>query len=98
MGKTVGCNSRLWGPTHSGAPLLSRVLCHLGRGTNHPCPLCDTAPLETSVMEHVLSNHFGGLDLGQEMNLELLLRRLVDLDITFLAKSRNLYSFSVTYN
>ena len=48
---------------------------------------CDTTPLETSVTEHMLSNHYGELGLGQEMNLELLLCQLVDLDID---------SFSVT--
>ena len=60
--------ARLWDATldfgvpHTwGLQLLSRVLSHHGRG-NHPCPL------ETSVMEHVWSNHFGELGLGKEMN------------------------------
>ena len=77
--------------TLGGLQLLSRALSH-GRG-NHPCPLCDTAPLETLVMERAV-NHFGELGLRQVMNLELLLRRLVDWDITILAKFRN--GFSVT--
>lgn len=69
-------------------------MSHHGRG-NHPCPLCDTAPLQTSVTEHAVKPLWG-MGLGQVMNLELLLRRLVDWDITFLAKFRNLYSFPVT--
>ncbi len=39
-----------------GLQMLSRVMSHHGRG-NRPCPLCDTAPLESSVMEHLLGAH-----------------------------------------
>ena len=63
--------------------LLSRVLSHHGKG-NHPCPLCDIAPLEDSVMGHLLANHCGELGLVQEADLELILCQLVDLDINFL--------------
>ena len=48
-------------------------------------------------MGHLLANHCGELGLVQETDLELILCRLVDLDINFLAKFRNLYSFPVTY-
>ena len=48
-------------------------------------------------MGHFRSNHCGKLGLVQETDLELLLCRFVDLDINFLAKFRNLYSFPVTY-
>ena len=61
-----------------GLQLLSRVLSHHGKG-NHSCPLCDTGPLEDSVMGHLLSNHYGELGLAQETDLELLICRFVDL-------------------
>ena len=80
----------LWGLAYQGLQLLSRVLSHHGK-SNHPCPVCDIAPLEDSVLGHLLSNHCGELELVQETDLELLLHRLVDLTIF-----RNLYSFSVT--
>ena len=38
-----------YGVSHTrGLQLLSRVLSHHGKG-NHPCPLCDIAPLEDSI-------------------------------------------------
>ena len=52
--------------------LLSRVFSHHGKG-NHPCPLCDIAPLEDSVMGHLVANHCGELGLVQETDLELIL-------------------------
>ena len=66
-----------YGVSHTrGLQLLSRVLSHHGKG-NHPCPLpcplCDIAPLEDSVMGHLLSNHCGELGLAQETDWELLL-------------------------
>ena len=72
IGKT-GCNS----PSYSGAPVAEQGI----ESSCKACPLCDTAPLQTSVTEHVLSNHFGGT--GLRARNELLLRRLVDLYITF---------------
>ena len=86
MGKTLGCGLRLWVLAYQGA------VVEEGKG-NHPCPLCqcDIAPLEDSVMGHLLSNHCGELELVQETDLELLLHQLMDLTIF-----RNLYSFSVT--
>ena len=94
MGKTLGCGLRLWGLAYQGAPVVSRVLTHHGKG-NHPCPLCDIAPLEDSVMGHLLVNHCRELGLVQETDLELILCQLVELDINFLVKFRNLYSFPV---
>ena len=51
---------------------LSRVLSHHGKG-NHPCPLCDNALLEDSVMGHLLANHCGELGLVQQTDLELII-------------------------
>ena len=63
---------------------------------NRPCPLCDTAPLDVSVLDHSLCEHCTELGLGLECTSELLVNRLVNLNISFLAKFRNLYSYSVT--
>ena len=61
--------ARLWdaaldyGVSHTrGLQLVSRVLSHHGKG-NHPCPLCDIAPLEDSMMGHLLANHCRELGL-----------------------------------
>ena len=51
MGTTVGC-SLDYGVLHTRElQLLSKILSHHGKG-NHPCPLCDIAPPEDSVMGH----------------------------------------------
>ena len=44
----------------------------------------------------IACSHCGELGLAQETDLELILWRLVDLYINFLARFRNLYSFPVT--
>jgi len=44
----------------------------MGR-VNHPCPLCNIAPLEDLVMGHLLANHCRELGLAQETDLELIL-------------------------
>jgi len=54
---------------------------------NRPWPLCDTAPL---------FEHGRELGLGRECTSELQVNRLVNLNISFLAKFRNLYSYFVT--
>ena len=91
--------ARLWDGTlnfgiqHTrGLQVLSRVMSHHGRGCR-PCPLCESAPLETSVFNHVLCEHFG--ELGPEPGSEVL-HRLVDFNLSFLAKFRNLYSYFIT--
>ena len=90
--------ARMWDATlnfgvqHTRAlQMLSRVMSHHGRG-DHPCPLCDAAPLD-AVMSHVLRDHCMELGLGLVTDSEQLLHRFVDLDLTFLAKFRNLYKY-----
>ena len=90
--------ARMWDATlnfgvqHTRAlQMLSRVRSHHGRG-DHPCPLCDAAPLD-AVMSHVLRDHCMELGLGLVTDSEQLLHRFVDLDLTFLAKFRNLYKY-----
>ena len=67
-------------------------MSHHGRG-NRPCPLCDRAPLDGSVMEHVLAEHWMELRLEPGADTEWLLNHLVDMNIAFVAKFRNLYCF-----
>ena len=62
-----------------GLQFLSRMMSHHGRG-NRPCPLCDAAPLETLVMEHVLADHCVELGLEPGTDIEQLLSRLVDFN------------------
>ena len=86
-----------YGVSHTrGSSCWAGYLSHHGK-SNHPCPVCDIAPLEDSVLGHLLSNHCGELELVQETDLELLLHRLVDLELLLhrlvdLTIFRNLYS------
>ncbi len=94
--------ARLWDATlnfgvqHTrGLQMLSRIMSHHGRG-NRPCPLCDTAPLESSVMEHLLGAHCVELGLDPGTKSEMVLNWIVELQLVFLAKFRNIYSYYVT--
>ena len=49
--------------TGKGLQMLSRIMSHHGRGSG-PCQLCDTAPLQSSVLDHILDLH------GEELSLE----------------------------
>ena len=83
MGKAMGCDLGLWSSTLQEAPVSEQGLSHHGRG-NSPCSLCDAASLKASVIKHnvMLSNYCGKLGLAQKTDLEQLLCRLVDLDIS----------------
>ena len=50
-----------------GLQLLSRAMSHHGHG-NHPCPLCDTAPLPATVLYHLLNDHNSSLFLKPTLN------------------------------
>ncbi len=89
--------ARLWDATlnfgvqHTrGLQMLSRVMSHHGSG-NRSCSLCDTAPLESSVMEHLLGAHCMELGLDPGTNSEMVLNRIVELQLTLLAIFRNIY-------
>lgn len=47
-----------------GVQHLSRVMSHHGRG-DKPCPLCDTASLQTSLLQHLLDHHSKDLHLDR---------------------------------
>ena len=52
---------------------------------------------DVSVLDHLLCEHCTELGLGLECTSELLVNRLVNLNISFLAKFKlNLYSYFVT--
>ena len=65
-----------------GLQTLSRLMSHHERG-NQPCLLCDRAPMDVSVMEHVLAEHWTELRLEPEADTEWLLNRFVDMDFAF---------------
>ena len=89
--------ARLWdaaldfgGKTVRGMQMLTRVMSHHGRGSR-PCPLCDDATLQSSVLDHILENHGGKLFLEPELDTNQLLTLLEQLHLGFVAKFRNLY-------
>ena len=85
---TLECN------TLGGCSLFSRMMSHHGRGNQPcPCPLCDAAPLEISVMDHILADHCKELGLEPGTTTDQLLNRIVDVDlnVNFLANFRNHY-------
>ena len=59
-------------------------------------PLAELLARRGLYCARIACSHCGELGLAQETDLELILWRLVDLDINFLARFRNLYSFPVT--
>ena len=84
--------ARLWdaaldfgGKTVRGMQMLTRVMSHHGRGSR-PCPLCDDATLQSSVLDHILANHGGELFLEPELDTNQLLTLLEQLQLGFVAK------------
>ena len=71
---------------------LSRVMSHHGFG-NHPCPLCDTAPLPTSVLDHLLDCHSSSLFLGPTRSSDGLIELLEQLHLGVLCNFSKLYTF-----
>ena len=68
---TRGGWSRIWDATLDlgeksvkGLQHLSRVMSHHGRG-DKPCPLCDTASPQTSLLQHLLDHHSKDLHLDK---------------------------------
>ena len=66
--------SRLWDSeldlgdkSVKGLQYLSRAMSHHGCG-NHPCPLCDTAPLPATVLDHLLDCHSSSLFLNPTLS------------------------------
>ena len=92
--------SRLWdaclslGRQHTaGLQKLSRLMGHHGRG-QHPCPLCDLEGPQlqaASVLEHMVDHHRREINLDRDCTEGVLMGRLIDLNISFLPKFRNLY-------
>ncbi len=74
--------------------MLSKVMSHHGRG-NRPCPLRDTAPLESSVMEHLLGAHCVELGLDPGTNSEMVLNRIVELQLANIYSHHVLYTFAL---
>ena len=63
----LDCGMRLCmdsgGKAVKGMQMLSRIISYHGRGSQS-CPLCDTAALQCSVLDHILDHH------GEELFLE----------------------------
>ena len=70
--------------------MLSRVMSHHGRGSR-PCPLCDAAALQSTVLDHILEHHRGELFLEPELDANQLLTLLEQLHLNILGRFRNLY-------
>ena len=89
--------ARLWdgalncgGKAVRGLQMLSRAMSHHGRGSR-PCQLCDTAPLQSTVLDHILCHHGGELHLEPGLDGNKLLSLLEQLHLDFLSKFKNLY-------
>ena len=89
--------ARLWdaaldfgGKTVRGMQMLTRVMSHHRRGSR-PCPLCDDATLQSSVLEHILENHGGELFLELELDTNQLLTLWEQLHLGFVACLTNMY-------
>ena len=64
----MGYSFRSGGETHTrGLQNLSRLLSHHGCGVK-PCPLCDKAIEERTVLQHVMEDHGERLGLSFENN------------------------------
>ena len=73
------------GKAARGMQMLSRIMSHHGRG-GRPCPLCDGAALQCSVLDHILDHHGEELFLGPALDANKLLTLLEQLHLDFLAK------------
>ena len=89
--------ARLWdvtldigGKAVRGLQMLSRVMSHHGRGSR-PCPLCDAAALQSTVLDHILEHHRGELLLEPELDVNQLLTLLEQFHLNILGRFRNLY-------
>ena len=69
----------------TGLKKLSRLMSHHGRG-QHPCPLCENPQPQTtsSVLEHIVDQHREDLNLDGGCTVEVMMRRLIELNISFL--------------
>ena len=70
--------------------MLSRVMSHHGRGSR-PCPRCDAATLQSSVLDHILEHHKAELFLDSELDVDQLLTLLEQFHLNILGKFSNLY-------
>ena len=91
--------SRLWDSAMDlgdksvkGLQYLSRAMSHHGCG-NHPCPLCDTAPLPATVLDHLLDCHSSSLFLNPTLNSDGLIDLLQQLHLSVLCNFSKLYTY-----
>ena len=66
-----------------GLQCLSRAMSHHGRG-NHPCPLCNAAPLSSTLLKHLLDCHRTELFLDHNITQESLMHQIEDLQLNSL--------------
>ncbi len=64
----------LGGKSIKGLQFFSRAMSHHGKG-NHPCPMCTSSQLQTSVLEHLLECHSSELHLQRTLTC----KKLVDM-------------------
>ena len=83
--------SRLWDSAQDlgdksvkGLQYLSRAMSHHGCG-NHPCPLCDTAPLPATVLDHLLDCHSSSLFLNPTLSSDGLIDNSISVFCVTLA-------------
>ena len=59
----------------------------------YPCPLymCENSEFGTTVKEHIMEYHKPNLNLEQNWTVEDLMKKLRELNISFLPKFRKLY-------
>ena len=97
MCKQGGSWPALWdtvrhlGSRHTvGLQHLSRMQAHHGRGPK-PCPLCEEQLSGVTLTDHVLSSHNQEFQLPS-LTPESLLTELVDREVTFVYRFRNLFN------
>ena len=77
--------SRLWDSALDlGVQYLSLAMSHHGCG-NHPCPLCDTAPLPVTVLDHLLDCHSSSLFLNPTLSSDGLIDNSISVFCVTLA-------------
>ena len=91
--------SRLWDSAMDlgdksvkGLQYLSRAMSHHGCG-NHPYPLCDTAPLPATVLDHLLDCHSSSLFLNPTLSSDGLIDLLQQLHLSVLCNFSKLYTY-----
>ena len=74
--------------------MLSRHMSNHGAG-QHPCPLCETSDLTTTILEHVLLAYGVEMVIKAKTSCELLEDLIIS--VSPIAKFRNLFNYDTLF-